>query len=100
MSHIKVVVVHQLYQTVLMKPDESEIWFILLKDSVLIQNILFMHTRVETIESTYVVCKMIMCPDPYFWYHSINDYEYNNIKKSEAVLALSRRIRVLEENTT
>ena len=27
-----------------------------------------------------------MCPDPYFWYHAINDYEYNNLKKSDAVL--------------
>ena len=33
-----------------------------------------------------------MCPDPYFWYHSINDYEYNNLKKSEAVLAWKKRI--------
>ena len=83
------IVVHQLYQTVRMKPDESETWFILLKDSVLIQ-IFFVHAyRVETIESTYyVVCKVIMCPDPYFCYHSINDYEYNNLKKSEAVLSL------------
>ena len=49
--------------------------------------------RVETIKSTYyVVCKVIMCPDPYFWYHSINDYEYNNLKKSEAVLAWKKRI--------
>ena len=51
------------------------------------------HKRVETIESTYyVVCKVIMCPDPYFWYHSINDYDYNNLKKSEAVLAWKMRI--------
>ena len=49
--------------------------------------------RVETIKSTYhVVCKVIMCPDPYFWYHSINDYEYNNLKKSDAVLAWKKRI--------
>ena len=26
-----------------------------------------------------------MCPDPYFWFHSINDYEYNDLKKSEVV---------------
>ena len=42
---MKAVVVHQLYQTAQMKPDESETWFILLKDSVLIQNLLFMHTE-------------------------------------------------------
>ena len=41
---------------------------------------------------TYVVYKVIMCPDPYFWYHSINDYGYNNLKKSEAVLAWKKRI--------
>ena len=51
-------------------------------------------------DATYTRVITVMCPDPYFWYHSINDYEYNNLKKSEAVLALSRRIRVLEENTT
>ena len=45
LSRIKAVVVHQLYQTVLMKPAESETWFLLLKDSVLIQNLLFMHTE-------------------------------------------------------
>ena len=33
-----------------------------------------------------------MCPEPYFWYHSINEYEYNNLKKSEAVLAWKKRI--------
>ena len=48
--------------------------------------------RVETIKSTYVVCKVIMCPDPYFWYYSINDYEYNNLNKSEAVLTWKKRI--------
>ena len=76
-----------------MKPDESETWFILLKDSVLIQNLLFMHTEWRQLKSTfYVVCKVIMGPDPYFWYHSINDYEYNNLKKSEAVLAWKKGI--------
>ena len=85
MSHIKVVVVHQLYKTALVKPDESETWFILLKDSVLILNLLFMHTEWRQLKVyNYAVCKVIMCPDPYFWYHSINDYEYNNLKKSEA----------------
>ena len=35
---------------------------------------------------------MRMCPDSYFWNHSMNDYEYNNLKKSEAVLAWKKRI--------
>ena len=48
--------------------------------------------RVEIIKSTYVVCKVIMCPYPYFWYHSINEYEYNKLKKSVAVLAWKKRI--------
>ena len=78
-----------------MKPDESETWFTFLKDSVLIQNLLFMHTecRVETIKSTYYVFCKVITSGPYFWYHSINDYEYNNLKKSVAVLAWKKRIR-------
>ena len=69
--------------------------------------------RMETIKSTYVVCKVIMCPDPFYNNNNniclksniqtssvdcaplriINDYEYNNLKKSEAVLAWKRILK-------
>ena len=69
-----------------MKPDESETWFILLKDYTHSEFIVHAH-RVEIIKSTYVVCKAIdIC---------VQIHTYLSVIVGDSIIQQSSKVRNL-----